>query len=158
MHKRRSRIALLLGALIALVSVGLLAGCGSAQEKNDYVDQVNKIQQEALDAVNKATANAPSNAQEFEQQIGSAGDAVDDALTKLKDVDVPDDAKDGHQQFINALSSMSDVFHETANKVKGASPSELITVVTSLQTKATQAGTKIDSAISKINDELGASG
>lgn len=145
-------------AITALAGVALIAaGCGGTEAKNNYVDEVNQIQTDALDAVTSATSANPDNKGDYVAQLGKAQDAIDEAITKLGAVDVPTEAEQGHQQFVDGLQAMSDLFGATANKLKGASGADLVSVVTDLQTKGTQIGNDIDAAINKINTDIGAS-
>jgi hypothetical protein len=100
-------------AIVALASLALIvAGCGSNDEKNAYVDEVNAIQQDALDAVTTATTANPQNKQDFITQLAAAEKAIDVAIAQLNAVDVPSDAEEGHADFVADLQAMSDLFAE----------------------------------------------
>jgi len=148
--------------VVAVLAVGLLvAGCSDTAEKNEYVDTVNEIQTEMSDALTEASSAAAESPKDAADQLDQAASIVSDALTKLKDVDVPEDAKAGHDDLIAAIDETRALFSETASdlrKIGKNDVSGLFELQAELQESINGITPKIDAAIDKINKDIGATG
>jgi hypothetical protein len=140
----------------ATAALALFAGCSSADTKNDYVDTVNEIQTSALDAFNQATNATPQNKQAMVDQLEAGEEVLADAVTQLEEVDVPEEAQEGHPDLIAGIDDLRALFKRTAEEVDQAQGAEAFTAVTALATEGAVIGTEIDEAINQINDDLGA--
>jgi hypothetical protein len=141
----------------AAVAAALLAiGCSSTETKNDYVDTVNEIQADALDAFNQTASSTPKNKQALVEQLEAGEAALADAVTDLQEVEVPDEAEGSHPDLVAGIEDLRALFAKTAKKVENSDTTEAFAAVTSLGTEGTVIGTKIDQAITEINDDLGA--
>ena len=78
----------------------MVAGCSSADTKNDYVDTVNEIQTNALDAFNQAASSTPENKQAMVEQLEAGEIALADAVSELESVEVPEEAEAGHPDLV----------------------------------------------------------
>lgn len=143
-------------ATAALTAVALLAGCSSADTKNEYVDTVNAIQTDALQAVNDATVTQPNSKAQVIEQLESAEKILGDAVADLEAVDVPEEAQDGHPKLVAGIDEMRKLFADTARKIGSASSAESIAELTSLVGESSTIGAEIDAAITQINQDLGA--
>ncbi|MDQ3571894.1 MAG: hypothetical protein M3383_03420 [Actinomycetota bacterium] len=147
-------------ALRTFATVGaaaaLVAGCSSSETKNEYVDTVNEIQTSALEAFNQATAATPESQKELVDQLEAGEEALADAVTRLEEVEVPDEAETDHPALIAGIDELRELFAETATKAKKGSAGDTLDAVTRLSTDGTKIGTRIDDAISRINEALGA--
>ena len=142
--------------MAALAAVALVAGCSSADTKNDYVDTVNEIQASALDAFNQAASSTPENKQAMVEQL-EAGEAVlAEAVTELESVEVPEEAQAGHPDLVAGIDDLRALFATTAKEVQKASGTEAFTAVTALASEGEVIGSRIDGAITRINRDLGA--
>lgn len=137
-------------------AAALIAGCSSSDTKNEYVDTVNKIQTSALDAFNQATAATPDSQKELVQQLEAGERALADAVTRLEEVEVPSEAETDHPALIAGIDELRRLFADTAAEAKKSSAGDTLDAVTRLSTDGTQIGTKIDAAINRINEALGA--
>jgi hypothetical protein len=149
------RIRVLFVATIA-VTAAVVAGCSSADTKNEYVDTVNQIQTDALQAVNQSTTTQPNSKAQVVEQLESAEKILGDAVTELEQVDVPEEAQGGHEQLVAGIDEMRGLFADTAEKVKSASSAESVAELTSLVGESSAIGAEIDAAITQINQDLGA--
>ena len=149
------RVTVALAATVAALSL-LVAGCSSADTKNEYVDTVNAIQTDALQAVNKATATQPNSKTQVIEQLESAERILGDAVSELEAVDVPEEAQDGHPELVAGIEKMRKLFADTADKIKSASSAESVAELTSLVGESSAIGAEIDAAITQINQDLGA--
>ena len=146
---------------IAVVALGLaaavLAGCSSSDTRNDYVDTVNQIQTDALQAVNQSTAAPPETKADIAEQLDAAEGILANAVAELEEVEVPEEAQAGHPELVAGIEEMRDLFARTAERVRSAgSSAEAFTELTELVAETATVGTEIDAAISQINQDLGA--
>jgi len=151
--RRTSRTVSLIAAI---AGIALVAGCSSADTKNDYVDTVNEIQSSALDAFNQAANSTPANKQAMVEQLESGEAALADAVSELEEVEVPEEAEEGHPKLIAGIDDLRALFARTAEDVQAASGTEAFTAVTALASEGAAIGTRIDQAITEINQDLGA--
>jgi uncharacterized lipoprotein len=143
-------------AVAALAAVAVAAGCSSSETKNDYVDTVNEIQESALNAFNQTASSTPKNKQALVEQLEAGEAALAEAVAELEEVDVPEEAEDGHPQLIAGIEDLRKLFEKTAREVEDTDTSGAFAAVTDLGTQGTVIGTQIDQAITKINQDLGA--
>ena len=141
---------------IAVTAAALVAGCSSADTKNDYVDTVNDIQESALNAFNQAASSTPANKQAMVDQLEAGEAALADAVTELESVDVPDEAEAGHPELVAGIDDLRALFADTAKEVEAAQGAAAFTAVTALASEGQVIGTRIDEAIDQINSDLGA--
>lgn len=149
------QIRVLFAATIA-IAAALVAGCSSADTKNEYVDTVNQIQTDALQAVNQSTTTQPNSKAQVVKQLESAEKILADAVTELEAVDVPEEAQEGHEKLVAGIDEMRGLFADTAKKVQSASSAESVAELTSLVGESSAIGAEIDAAITQINQDLGA--
>ena len=140
----------------AIAVVAPVAGCSSADTKNDYVDTVNEIQTSALDAFNQAASSTPKNKQAMVEQLEAGEIALAGAVSDLESVEVPEEAEAGHPDLIAGIDDLRALFKKTAADVQAADGAEAFTAVSALASEGAVIGTQIDQAITKINDDLGA--
>ncbi|MGK2939371.1 MAG: hypothetical protein ACSLFR_16480 [Solirubrobacteraceae bacterium] len=148
-----SRILLVAFAAVALIA----AGCGGdTEEKNDYVDQVNKAQTEFADQVTKlSTAITSTSSSSADQKtIGSYQTAVDGVVKDLEGITPPEDVKAEHQQLVDAMSTYGESVGTALKDLQGGSAQDRLKAATELQTASTTAGTQINQAIEAINKKL----
>jgi hypothetical protein len=140
----------------AVAAMALLAGCTSADTKNDYVDTVNEIQTNALNAFNQAANSTPRNKQAMVEQLEAGEAALADAVGRLEAVDVPEEAEGGHPELVAGIDDLRKLFASTAEDVQAAEGTEVFTAVTALASEGAVIGDEIDQAITRINQDLGA--
>lgn len=148
-----SRILLVAFAAVALIA----AGCGGdTEEKNDYVDQVNKAQTEFADQVTKlSTAITSTSSSSADQKtIESYQTAVDGVVKDLEGITPPEDVKAEHQQLVDAMSTYGESVGTALEDLQGGSAQDRLKAATELQTASTTAGTQINQAIEAINKKL----
>ena len=142
--------------MAALAAAALVAGCSSADTKNDYVDTVNEIQASALDAFNQAASSTPENKQAMVEQLEAGESALAEAVSELESVEVPEEAQAGHPDLVAGIDDLRALFAKTAREVQKASGTEAFTAVTALASEGEVIGSRIDDAITRINRDLGA--
>ena len=148
----RSGIACL--ALVAAASLGLVA-CGDTAEKNDYVDEVNKVTstlQSGLTEVGSgATANSPDQAaavfEEFAAKLGTA-------TTDLEEITAPEDVADLQDEIVQNLRALEDEATGDAEEIRSGGAAAIAGVVAQFLTEANRIGIESDSTIGEINSKL----
>ena len=141
---------------MAVLAAALVAGCSSADTKNDYVDTVNEIQASALDAFNQAASSTPANKQAMVEQLEAGEAALAEAVSELESVEVPEEAQAGHPKLVAGIDDLRALFADTAKEVEAANGTEAFSAVTALASEGQVIGTRIDEAIDQINEDLGA--
>jgi hypothetical protein len=139
-----------------IVAALTLAACSSADTKNEYVDTVNAIQTSALDAFNQAANSTPENNKAMVEQLEAGEAALADAVAELDEVEVPEEAQDGHPMLVAGIDDLRALFEQTAKDVQKAEGTDAFGAVTALASEGAVIGTEIDQAINQINDDLGA--
>lgn len=144
--------------LVAFASVALIAaGCGGdTEEKNEYVDQVNKAQTEFANQVTKLSAAITSTSSEATDRktIQSYQDAVDGVVKDLEGITPPEDVKAEHQQLVDAMSQYGESVSSALDDLQGGTAQDRLKAAQELQKASTQAGTEINQAIDAINKKL----
>lgn len=139
-----------------IVAAAILAACSSADTKNEYVDTVNAIQTSALDAFNQAASSTPENNEAMVEQLEAGETALADAVAELDEVEVPEEAEEGHPTLVAGIDDLRALFEKTARDVQKAQGTDAFGAVTALASEGAVIGTEIDRAINQINDDLGA--
>jgi ACT domain-containing protein len=140
----------------AMAATALVGACTSADTKNDYVDTVNEIQTSALNAFNQAANSTPENKAAMVEQLEAGETALADAVAELREVDVPEEAEEGHPKLVSGIDDLRALFAKTAKEVQQADGADAFNAVTALASEGAVIGTEIDEAINQINDDLGA--
>lgn len=142
--------------IAASAAATLVAGCSSADTKNDYVDTVNEIQASALEAFNQAANSTPANNEAMVDQLEAGEAALAEAVSELESVEVPEEAQEGHPKLVAGINDLRKLFADTAEEVDAAKGTEAFGAVTALASEGQVIGTRIDEAIDQINEDLGA--
>lgn len=144
--------------LVAFASVALIAaGCGGdTEEKNDYVDQVNKAQTEFANQVTKLSSAITSSSSDSADRktIQSYQDAVDGVVKDLEGITPPEDVKAEHQQLVDAMSQYGKSVSTALDDLQGGTAQDRLAAAQELQKASTTAGTEINQAIDAINKKL----
>lgn len=144
--------------LVAFAAVALIAaGCGGdTEEKNDYVDQVNKAQTEFANQVTKLSSAITSTSSDTADRktIQSYQDAVDGVVKDLEGITPPEDVKAEHQQLVDAMSQYGKSVGTALDDLQGGTAQDRLAAAQELQKASTTAGTEINQAIDAINKKL----
>ena len=127
-------------AAIAVIASLLAAGCGDSSEKNDYVDDVNALQNDLVADVSAAAATTPTN----QKQAADGFEAVDP----------PDDVADLHSQLVDQIRSIAAETRKAEQTLRQGTPQEAQKALSQLQTAATDAQNRLNMLIDEINADL----
>lgn len=128
---------------------GALAGCSASTD--EYVDDVNKIQEEVVKASQSVGSDLNASKKEILDQLDTAKAEADEAVSDLEDVDVPEDAEKGHEELVKGFEDLEKLYADVREGIEAESSAAF----DELQTKRAQIEKQIDQALSQINDELG---
>jgi hypothetical protein len=146
-----------IAALTALVAASLtLVACGGdTAEKNDYVDEVNKVTstlQSGLTEVGSgATLDSPDQATAVFEEFAAQLEA---AVTDLDGVSAPEDVAGLHDEVVENLRTLEDEATGAANDIRTVGAAAIAGVSAQFLTEANQTGIEIDSTIGEINSQL----
>ena len=149
---RRLPLVLLVVALALAVSA-----CGSdTKASNDYVDQVNKAQNDFAATFDKLSSKITSTSTATQDQKTLAGfrQAVDKVVADLNSVTPPDKVKDLHGRLVSEISSYGTEIDKAKKAFATNDPKAIIKAQTELVSAVTQVSTKINATIDAINKKL----
>ena len=98
----------------------------------------------------------PREQQAMVEQLEAGEAALADAVAELEEVEVPEEAQDGHPKLVAGIDDLRALFEQTAKDVQKAEGTDAFGAVTALASEGAVIGTEIDQAINQINDDLGA--
>jgi hypothetical protein len=141
-------------ALLAATSLGLVA-CGDTAEKNDYVDEVNKVTstlQSGLTEVGSgATANSPDQAAGvFDEFAGE----IEAAVTDLEEIGAPEGVAELQDEVVQNLRTLEDEATGAANEIRSGGAAAIAGAAAQFLAEANRIGIEIDSTIGEINSKL----
>jgi uncharacterized phage infection (PIP) family protein YhgE len=142
-------VAISVGAAAAIA-----AGCGNGAQ-NDYVDQVNNIQQQIVDEATSATASTPSNPQEAADAGRQIADAFQNGADDLAALDPPSEVADLNDQLQQELSSVADQINHAADSFESGNAQQAAQAAVELQSSVTEAQSQLNSLIDQINAQFG---
>jgi microsomal dipeptidase-like Zn-dependent dipeptidase len=125
-------------ATIALCLTAALAGCSST---DDYVDDVNAIQERVIEASNAVGSD-----------LDAAEAEADEAVSDLQEVDVPEEAEQGHEELVKGFEDLEMLYADVQKEIDSSSGSAAFQ---ELRSEGTEIDKDIDQALDQINDELG---
>ena len=135
--------------LIALcLTPAFIAGCSSTE---DYVDDVNEIQEQVIKASNSIGSDVNASKKEIINQLEGAKAEAEEAVSDLEDVDVPSDAEEGHEQLIKGFEHLEKLYADVRKQVESGSGAAF----EELRSEGTRIDKEIDSALDQINEQLG---
>ena len=144
--------------LLALVAASLVAaGCGGDVKKNnEYVDAVNKAQNEFASTFDRLNARitATSSPKEDRATLKRFQDAIDKVVGDLRGVEPPDKVKALHKELIGEISSYGGEIGKARKAFGSEDPAKVIAAQTDLVTSVTDVSSKINSTIDQINKKL----
>jgi outer membrane murein-binding lipoprotein Lpp len=137
-------------AAIAICLAGAaIAGCSSTE---DYVDDVNAIQEKVVKASRSVGSDLNASKEELVKELGQAKAEAEQAVTDLENVDVPEDAEAGHDELIKGFAQLEKLY---GNVKKGIESGSGGAAFEELRTKGDEIDKQIDDALDQINKDLG---
>jgi hypothetical protein len=139
-----------LAAIASLALTVALAGC--AVSTDEYVDDVNAIQERVIDASNSVGSDINASKQEVVKSLEQAKKEAEAAIDDLREVDVPDDAEAGHDQLVNGFEELEKLYTEVREGIESGAGGDAFD---ELRAEGAEIDRKIDKALDQINQDLG---
>jgi hypothetical protein len=150
--KRFGRLTTVLAAIS--IAAATLAACGN-EEQNDYVDQVNNLQNRLLDEITAATSGAaPSNARQAAEIPQQLQVSFDNMADDLEAISAPDEVASLNDELVATLREIADQFADAQKALSSGNAQQAAAGLSDLQSSATQAQTELNSLIDQINAEF----
>lgn len=111
---------------------------------------------EPQEAFSATTATQPETKADLLKALEVSEAELTDAVAKLEAVEVPEQAEAGHPKLVAGIDKLRALFAETAAEVEAKSGAAAFGAAAKLATEGNAIATKIDSAISQINEDIGA--
>jgi hypothetical protein len=149
MHGFRSAFALGL----ALLTGALLAACGGTDEKNDYVDEINALQQSYQSQIGQSSV--PTNLAEVRALSKKAAELDDRLAADVAAVEPPGDVEDLHAQLVTTLEESAATTADLEQVVRSTSNRrELQRAIAEADRNTEATIDEFNSLIDQINEEL----
>ena len=144
--------------VLLVVALALAAsGCGSdTKEANDYVDAVNKAQNDFATKFDQLSGQitSTSTAAQDRQTLDGFKQAIDKVVADFRAVKAPDKFKGLHDQLISEISA----YGREIDKAKGAfsddDPQAIVKAQADLVSAVTKVQSQINKTIADINKKL----
>lgn len=136
--------------LLACLALGMLAGCSATTD--NYVETVNQIQGDVLEASSDVGSDANASKNDIIASLEDAESEARGAVDELNDIDVPSEAEAGHDELVAGFEELTKLLagvREQVEAKRGAS------AFAELRSKGAVIDKRIDAAIDQINSDLG---
>ena len=143
-------------ASLALALALVACGGGDADEKNDYVDQVNEVTTTLNDGLSRISADAPlaTDPAEASKVFGQFASSLETAASDIGAIDPPEGVAGLHDKLVEDVTTLSDEATNAANEAKAGGPASLPGVATQFIDEANRLSGDVDATIAEINTEL----
>jgi uncharacterized phage infection (PIP) family protein YhgE len=143
---------------VLLVVVALVvASCGSdTKAANDYVDSVNKAQNQFATTFDRLSSKitSTSTAKQDRETLDGFKQAVDKVVADLRSVKPPGKVRDLHGQLVAEISAYGREIDKAKAAFAGNDPQAIIKAQTELVSAVTRVSTQINQTIDAINKKL----
>jgi hypothetical protein len=148
---RAALAAVLLVACFGLVAGG--CGGGDVEAKNDYVAEVNRVQEEFASTFERLAGEitATSTAAEDRKTLAGFQTAVDETVADLGKVKPPDEVKTLHQDLVDEISGYGEAITKAE---QGFSSSASVEQLTKAQAELAESTAKTSSAVNQTITEI----
>lgn len=148
---------LLRAALLTLVAGALAAGCGGdAEERNAYVDQVNRAQQSFADTVQELAGQITqqSTTEADRETLGRFESAIDGVVEDLNSIEPPEEVEAEHRELVETMDGYGDEVSAAVDALEKEDPDELVSAQRELLEATRQVSADINRSIREINTAL----
>jgi hypothetical protein len=143
-----------IGALM-LVATLALAACGSNEEDNDYVEQVNEIQEQLVDEVTETVSGAPpANPEAAAVVAGDLEGVFATTADELQALERPQDVADLHDELVAAIREVGARIGEAEKAFASGNSKQAARAALELQTATTDLQPQLTTLIDDINAQL----
>lgn len=137
-------------------AAAIAAGCGSADEQNEYVDEVNASQVDLVDEIRATVSGAaPSTPNEAATVAAELEGIFEGSADEIDAVTPPEEVADLHAQLVGELRQIADRIAKAEDAFRDADAQQAAEAATELQQATNQAQTDLNELIDEINAEFG---
>ena len=144
-------------ALLILVAGALVAGCGDdAEERNAYVDQVNRAQQSFANTVQELSGQITegSTTDSDRETLGRFETAIDGVVGRLRSIEPPEEVSTQHTELVETIDRYGNEVSDAVVALEGDDPEELLTAQRELLEATGEVSADINRTIGEINRAL----
>lgn len=91
--------------VLACLALGMLAGCSATTD--NYVETVNQIQGDVLEASSDVGSDANASKNDIIASLEDAESEARGAVDELNDIDVPSEAEAGHDELVAGFEELT---------------------------------------------------
>jgi sigma54-dependent transcription regulator len=147
-----------LSPVLIVVALGLVAtGCGSdTKAANDYVDAVNKAQNDFATSFDQLSAQitSTSTAAQDRDTLDGFKQAIDKVVTDFRAVKAPDEVKALHGRLIAEISAYGEAIDKAKLAFSDEDPQAIVKAQADLVNAVTHVQAQINTTIADINKKL----
>jgi hypothetical protein len=143
--------------LVVVVLAFVASGCGAdTKAANDYVDAVNKAQNEFAATFDPLSAKitSTSTAEQDRETLNGFKQAIDKVVKDFRAVKAPDEVKDLHGRLIAEISAYGKEIDKAKAAFADDQPQAIVKAQADLVSAVTRVQSQINTTISDINKKL----
>lgn len=140
--------------IVAILAVGLVAGCGSdTKSSNDYVKAVNKAQNDFVASINKlnTSTSASNGATDTFKELDAA---ITKVIADLKAVKPPSKVSSLHSDLVAELGDFKSAVSTAGQAIGSKDPHKIAAAQAKFGSAASATATKLGNTITEINKKL----
>lgn len=149
--------AALLTLTLTLVAGAFAAGCGGdSEDRNAYVDQVNRAQQSFADTVQELSGQITdqSTTESDRETLGRFETAIDGVVENLSSIEPPEEVSTQHGELVETIDGYGDEVSAAVDALEGDEPEELVRAQRELLEATGEVSADINRSIGEINGRL----
>jgi hypothetical protein len=142
--------------LLMLLAGVLAAGCGDSEDRNAYVDQVNRAQQSFADTVQELSGQITdqSTTESDRETLGRFETAIDGVVEDLSSIEPPEEVSTQHGELVETIDGYGDEVSAAVDALEGDEPEELVRAQRELLEATGEVSADINRSIGEINGRL----
>lgn len=148
-----SRLRLLVPALLVFSALVLVACDGDTAENNDYVDEVNEVQNTLQNEIGSLT-QAPESPDQLVTFYEETRSKLEEAVAKLEDIEPPEDLGELHDQLVAEVQALADVITGAVDEIRQGGAAAIPGAVSQLATEGSRIQSEFLTTIDEINSKL----
>lgn len=148
-----SRLRLLLPALLVFAALFLVACDGDMAENNDYVDEVNEVQN-TLQTEIGALAQTPESPDQLVTFYEDTKAKLEEAVAKLEEIEPPEDLGELHDELVAEVQGLADLITGAVDEIRQGGAAAIPGAVQQLATEGSRIQSEFSATIDEINSKL----
>lgn len=140
-----------------LVAGTFAAGCGDdAEERNAYVDKVNRAQKSFADTVQELSGQITeeSSTDSDRKTLRRFESAIDGVVEELRSIEPPEEVETQHGELVETMDGYGDEVSAAVDALEEEEPEELVSAQRELLEATRRVSADINRSIGEINGRL----